>query len=141
MLHPPLPAPASLAWHCVATHAEPGAHSASAVHRVRHPCSSHAYGEQSTIGGFAQPPAPSHIALAVNAAPAHVAAAQGVALPFAKPTQRDGSFAPSQASAAHTSAPPSSHFARVPWGRPLTPTHVPTEPATSQASHWPAHTV
>jgi len=31
------------------------------------------------------------------------------------------------------------HVVRVPCGLPVTGVQVPTDPATSQASHWPAH--
>jgi hypothetical protein len=66
-----------------------------------------------------------------------LAVPHAVEVPFAYPVHFVGSAAPLHVRAAQIAspAPPGSHFAREPWGAPLTGEHVPTLPATSHAWH------
>jgi hypothetical protein len=79
---------------------------------------------------------PSQCIAAENVLPLHDAAPQ-LTVAAANPAHDFASF-PSQLFAAHGDDPVS-HAVRLPCGAPTTATHVPFEPATSHASHWPSH--
>jgi hypothetical protein len=125
---------AVIAEHAPAAQKNPEAQSAPVVHDVLHAVVPHAYGEHDIVVPAAHAPCPSQCAAEVRLPFAHDAGVHSVSGPFANPTHFAWSE-PSHASARHASPPPSKHAARAPWGLPGTALHVPSAPATSQASH------
>jgi hypothetical protein len=120
------------------SHAKPVAQSVSPAHLPTHAVVPQAYEPHVLVAPSLQVPTPSQYAASVAVPSAQLAGLHSFAGPFAKPTHLVRSFPPSHASALHTSVPPASHAARVPFGAPETGVHLPGAPATSQASHCPA---
>ncbi len=85
--------------------------------------------------GEPQAPIPSQTAAGVSVPALHDPAAHSFSRPLANTAHLVRSFVASHPSALQTSPPPSAHFIRLPCGAPLTPSHFPSLPATSHASH------
>jgi hypothetical protein len=99
----------------------------------------HANGTHEVLVPGVQPPLPSQLEAPVAVSPAQLAGAHAFDAPWRNAVHLLVSDAPSHASAAHTSAPPSAHAGRAPCGSPSTGAHLPSKPGTSQAWHWPPH--
>lgn len=122
------------------SHAYPALQSASTVQLVLHSLSPQEYAPHAVVVAGLHVPVPSHVRAEVAVPAAQLSGSpHGVARPPLKPAHLVRSLVLSHASALHTSPPPSSHFVREPCGSPLTPTHFPSAPFASHASHWLLH--
>jgi hypothetical protein len=123
-----------------ASHRKLVAQSASAAHEVAHPAPAQKYGAQVDVVGFSHAPCPVHLPAAVATPSAHAAGRHTVSGPT-YPAQVSRTV-PSQLAALQTLPPLAAWQAGRPCcGAPLTGTHVPDSPGTSQASHCPWQTV
>jgi hypothetical protein len=124
--------------HAALLQTNPGAQPSALVHVVAHeaPSLPHANGEQVVVAAAPHAPLPSQVPALVDAPSAHFATRQLVSGP-ASATQLLPSL-PSQLVDSHGCSLLLVQPMRLPWGSPLTETHLPRLPATSHAWHWPS---
>jgi hypothetical protein len=125
---------ASLGAQTPAAQKSPGTQSESAAQLPRQAAWPQTYGAQGWVCAAGQRPAPSQAAASV-ATPALQLAVRHSEAGYAQAPVEAPSQAPPQAE------PSLAHAGRAPWGAPATGAQVPTEPAASQAWHWPPHAV
>jgi hypothetical protein len=104
------------------------------VHAVLHAPAAQVEGTHDVGVGAEQAPLPSHFGAVSALSAEHAAMPQICDAPFANPPQRSVA-APSHCFLAQSVVARVSHPAREPCGAQTTGVHVPTCPATSQASH------